>query len=164
MHLVTTRDAARLTGLSTEQLREWTVRRALIPADVRPKGHGSPARYTWQTLLLLRVAAVLREHFKLELQAHRTLFLELSERFQKASFLSLWGKSLVLYGGEAWNLLEPEDTPDIEVDFIVIQLNPHLRALETGFSFKQPAPPAQFQLFPAQGVAIESKVSSLKKS
>lgn len=77
MQLVTTRDATRLTGLSTEQLREWTSRRALIPPDVGPKGHGSPARYCWQTILLLRLAVTLRDRFKLELQAHRDLFSEL---------------------------------------------------------------------------------------
>ena len=36
MRLVTTPVASKLTGLSTEKLREWTSRRALVPADVRP--------------------------------------------------------------------------------------------------------------------------------
>ena len=37
MTLVATRRASELTGLSTSKLREWTSRRALIPADVTPK-------------------------------------------------------------------------------------------------------------------------------
>ena len=85
MRLVTTRDATRLTGLSTEQLREWTSRRALIPPDVKPKGHGAPARYSWQTILLLRLAVTLRDRFKLELQAHRDLFSELGLGLGRAS-------------------------------------------------------------------------------
>lgn len=164
MQTVTTRDAARLTGLSNEQLREWTVRRALIPADIKPRGHGSPARYTWQTLLLLRLAVILREHFKMELQAHRELFKGLSENLRKTSFLGLWDKSLVLFGGEAWKLLEHEGAPDVANDYILIRLNPHLDVLADGFFFNKPTSSAQFQLFPAQGIARESKVSGLKKS
>ena len=43
MRLVTTRRATSLTGLSTEQLREWSSRRALIPADLQNRGRGSQA-------------------------------------------------------------------------------------------------------------------------
>src|SRR4029450_10411018 len=53
---------------------KWTSRRALIEADIRPKSKGSPARYTWQTILVLRVALTLRERFHVELQAHKPLF------------------------------------------------------------------------------------------
>ena len=74
MPLVSTRQATALTGLSTAKLREWTNRRALIPADVPPKAQGSPAQYSWQTILLLRVAVTFREKFHLELQANRELF------------------------------------------------------------------------------------------
>jgi DNA-binding transcriptional MerR regulator len=77
MRVITTREASQLTGLSTNKLREWTSRRALIPADVRPKSQGSPAKYSWQTILLLRVAATLRGSFHLELQAHRQVFASL---------------------------------------------------------------------------------------
>ncbi|HEY8263651.1 MAG TPA: MerR family transcriptional regulator, partial [Methyloceanibacter sp.] len=63
MCYVTTPHACQLTGLSTEKLREWTSRRALIPADVKPRRKGSPAKYTWQTILILRLAVTLREQF-----------------------------------------------------------------------------------------------------
>ena len=56
MRLVPTRQALQLTGLSSAKLREWTSRRALIPADVPSKKQGSSAQYTWQTILLLRLA------------------------------------------------------------------------------------------------------------
>lgn len=155
MRLVTTRDATRLTGLTTEQLREWTSRRALILPDVKPKGHGSPARYSWQTILLLRLAVVLRDRFKLELHAHRVLFAELGAGLAQTSFLSLWGKSLALYGGSQWCVVDPRDEgPSID-DCIVLRLDPHLHQLSDSFSLPKPAALGQFQLFPALGVMAD---------
>ncbi len=155
MRLVTTRDATRLTGLSTEQLREWTSRRALILPDEKPKGHGSPARYSWQTILLLRIAVVLRDRFKLELHAHRDLFSALGKGLARTSFLSLWGKSLALYGGERWAMIDPrEDDSNID-DCIILRLDPHLQQLSDSFSLPKPMAPSQFQLFPALGVMAD---------
>lgn len=156
MQLVSTRDATRLTGLSTEQLREWTSRRALIPPDVKPKGHGSPARYSWQTILLLRLAVVLRERFKLELQAHRDLFAQLGVGLARASFLSLWGKALVLHGGAQWSLIEPRNEGLFTDDCILLRLDPHLQQLLDGFSLPKPTSASQFQLFPALSVRADS--------
>lgn len=161
MELVTTRDATRLTGLSTEQLREWTSRRALIPPDVKPKGHGSPARYSWQTILLLRLAVTLRDRFKLELQAHRELFSDLGGGLGRTSFLSLWGKSLVLHGGRRWSLIEPGDASAVADDCIVLRLDRHLQDLSDSFSLPKPPRPGQFQLFPALGVVADSAVAKI---
>src|SRR5216684_3758497 len=96
MRVVTTREASQLTGLSTNKLREWTSRRALIPADVRPKSQGSPAKYSWQTILLLRIAVTLRDRFHIELQAHRQVFASLRRGLNGTSFVALWGKSLAI--------------------------------------------------------------------
>lgn len=159
MQLVSTRDATRLTGLSTEQLREWTSRRALILPDVKPKGHGSPARYSWQTILLLRLAVVLRDRFKLELQAHRVLFAQLGAGLARTSFLSLWGKSLALYGGAEWGLIDPRDDVAVIDDCIVLRLDPHLQQLSDSFSFPKPVASGQFQLFPALGMMADSAVN-----
>jgi len=74
LRFVTAPIAAKLVGLSTDKLREWTSRRALVPADVRPKAKGSPAQFSWQTVLVLRIAVLLREDFHLELQAHKSSF------------------------------------------------------------------------------------------
>jgi hypothetical protein len=160
MQLVTTRDATRLTGLSTEQLREWTSRRELILPDVKPKGHGSPARYSWQTILLLRLAVVLRDRFKLELHAHRDLFAELGAGLACTSFLSLWGKSLVLYGGAQWSVIDPHNEGLAIDDCIVLRLDPHLQQLSDSFSHPKPTEPGQFQLFPALGVMADAAVSN----
>ena len=141
MQLVTTRDAPRLTGLSTEQLREWTSRRALILPDVKPKGHGSPARYSWQTilLLLLRLAVVLRDRFKLELHAHRNLFADLGAGLAHTSFLSLSGKSLALYGGAHWGLIDLRIEDPALDDCILLRLDSHLQQLSDSFSLPKPA-------------------------
>ncbi|OYX12501.1 MAG: hypothetical protein B7Z15_09840 [Rhizobiales bacterium 32-66-8] len=153
MHLVTTREAIQLTGLSTATLREWTSRRALIPADVPPKSQGSPARYGWQTILLLRLAVTLRDRFHLELQAHRGLFTDLKSGLARTSFIALWGNALVLQGGDRWSLLDEGDPASLHEDGIVIRLQAHLEALSRGFSFPGPmSPPGQLELFPAQAV------------
>lgn len=160
MQLVTTRDAAQLTGLSTEQLREWTSRRALILPDVKPKGHGSPACYSWQTILLLRLAVVLRDRFKMELHAHRDLFADLSSGLARASFLSLWGKSIVLYGEAKWAVVDPHDEGVDMNDCIVLRLDSHLQRLSESFALPQLSAPGQFQLFPALGVRTGAAANS----
>lgn len=160
MKLVTTRDATRLTGLSTEQLREWTSRRELIPPDVKPKGHGSPARYSWQTILLLRLAVVLRDRFRLELQAHRDLFAELGAGLACASFLSLWGKTLVLHGGAQWSLIDPCNEEIFADDCILLRLDTHLQHLSDGFSMPRPLPASQFQLFPTLDVRASNTANN----
>jgi len=158
MQFVTTRQASQLTGLSTEKLREWTSRRALIPADVKPKRQGSPAKYTWQTILLLRIAVTLRNRFHLELQAHRELFVNLRRGLKGTSFIALWGKSLAIHGDGAWSLVGEMETGVPEGDAILIRLACHLDALSVVFSlFNNTMMPGQLDLFPARRVAGQSE-------
>lgn len=160
MPLVSTRQATQLTGLSTAKLREWTSRRALIPADVPPKTRGSPAQYGWQTILLLRLAVALRERFHLELQAHCELFANLRHYLQEESFLFLWGKILVLYGEERWGLLDLNDSLELTDDALMIRLDPHLEIL--AIEFKMPHSlrlPGQLDLFPTQPI-LDSKTQT----
>lgn len=153
MRLVSTREATRLTGLSTDQLREWTSRRAIIPADVRPKGHGSPAQFTWQTILVIRLAAVLRASFRVELHAHRSLFASLRRGFHGVSFIALWDKRLAIHSGSRWLLLDASSALPEPHDAIVLCLAPHLELLSTGFALPLPSlADGQPDLFPAQGL------------
>ena len=153
MRLVPTREATRLTGLSTDRLREWTSRRAIIPADVRPKGHGSPAQFTWQTILVIRLAAALRARFRVELHAHRPLFASLRLGFRGASFVALWDKRLAIQSGGRWFLLDASGGPSEAEDAIVLHLAPHLEVLSTGFALPLPSTAAgQLDLFPARGL------------
>lgn len=153
MRLVTTRIAASMTGLSIEQLREWSSRRALIPADVQNRGRGSPAQYGWQTILQLRLAALLKDRFHLELHAHRGLFQQMHEVLAGTSFLKLWGASLAIYDTKRWEMLEGEEVGLVDADAIVIQLNPHLEVLAAEFAMPGPPPSGQLELFPARLVA-----------
>ena len=157
MRFVTTPTATLLTGLSTVTLREWTSRRALIPADIPPKGKGSPAGFTWQTILLLRVAVLLRNRFHFELQPHLSLFASLKAGLQHTSFIGLWGKSLILRGDNDWSLLEGVDGPPLAEDAVIIRLQPHLEALSAGFSLPGPGQASgQLELFPARSIDMSS--------
>ena len=153
MTVVATRRASELTGLSTSKLREWTSRRALIPADVRPKSKGSPAKYTWQTILLLRLAVILRDRFHLELHAHRHVFASLRQELQATSFVTLLGKSLAIHDSGRWSLLDPRESAVPEGDALLIHLDPHLRALSQIFALPSPSiTSGQLDLFPATAV------------
>lgn len=153
MRYVTTRQATRLTGLSTAKLREWTSRRALIPADVPPKSQGSPAQYSWQTILLLRIAATLRNRFHLELQVHQALFTSLRIALRGKSFIALWGKKLVLYGTADWSVTDESETALLRDDALIIRLHPHLSVLAEGFALPNPMGAiGQLDFFPAMAV------------
>lgn len=155
MRLVTTRRATILTGLSTEQLREWSSRRALIPADIRNRGRGSQAQYGWQAILLLRVALLLKDRFHVELHAHRGLFAALREALGATSFLKLWGTSVAIYDSETWELFDADAAGQKKPDAIIVQLDPHLAVLAAEFAMPGPPPTGQLELFPARLVAGE---------
>src|SRR6202011_5466982 len=104
MQLITARDVQRLTGLTADQLREWTARRGLIEPDDKPHGPGSRARYSWRTVLLLRLAVALKQTFHIELQSQRSVFVELARRLSGSSLHSLRGASLTLRSGGAFEI------------------------------------------------------------
>lgn len=154
MRTVTTRDAIRLTGLSTTKLREWTNRRALIPADLPPKSQGSPARYSWQTILLLRIAVTLRSRFHLELEAHRQVLTSLHKSLRTTPFVSLWGKLLAIDPDQRWSWIDDADFGAVTGDAILIRLSPHLDALSQDFALPRPSRmPGQLDFFPARPIA-----------
>lgn len=158
MRLVPTRQTLQLTGLSAPTLREWTSRRALIPADVPPKSQGSSAQYSWQTVLLLRLAATLRDRFHLELQAHRSVFASLRQDLRGRSFIALWDKAIALHGRDEWLLIEETRVEPLRQDAVIILLNPHLLILSEGFALPKPESVAgQLDLFPATPVGEPSR-------
>ena len=138
--------ASQLTGLSTDKLREWTSRRALIPADLRPKQKGSPAKFSWQTILVLRVAGLLRDQFSLELQAHKIAFADLRKLLRSQSFIALWGKQLALGPGGAWTILDGVEVAP-QTDALLIALDPHLAILRDGFALPGASEEKQLDLF-----------------
>lgn len=147
LRFVTTPVATELTGLSTDKLREWTSRRALVPADVRPKGKGSPAKFSWQTILVLRLAVLLRDGFGFELAAHKTAFAKLRRDLRAKSFIGLWGNRLTLSTGGVWTFLDNDEALS-GGDFLIVELDPHLRILRNGFALPDAAATAgQLDLF-----------------
>ncbi|WP_076728727.1 hypothetical protein [Methylobacterium radiotolerans] len=150
MRLIGSRDVLRLTGLSADQLREWTVRRGLIQPDIPASRQGQQAQFGWQTVLLLRLAVVMRTRFHIELQAHRNLLTRARELLDGRSFPSLWGSRLVILGLEECELLGANETAPSDRDAILLRLNDHLETLSQGFGV--PEPIAQLQLFPAIGL------------
>lgn len=156
MKYLATPDVCRLTGLSTEKIREWTCRRSLIPADVPSKQQGSAARFSWSTVLVLRLAVVLRERFNVELKANVALFAALRADLARRPFLSLRGQALAILGSGQWRLIDDADLP--AQDALVIRLDPHLALIAEGFP--QPARargPVQRDMFPLSGVNAGSR-------
>ena len=148
MQLVKSRDVPALTGLTADQLREWTARRGLVQPDEPAPKRGSEAKFSWQTLLVLRLAAVLRTQFRVELQAHRELLALARKLLDGASFPGLWGGTLAIYGLTRCELLSARaPLPRAEDDVILLRLDRHLEALSQGF--RLPDPVSQLPLFPA---------------
>jgi hypothetical protein len=156
LRFIPTPVASQLTGLSTDRLREWTSRRALVPADVRPKQKGSPAKFTWQTILILRLAVLLRDQFAVELQAHKASFANLRNQLRSTSFIALWGRRLALGAKGEWSFPE-EGAPLTAADALVIHLDPHLAIIRDGFGLPDAAGEGQFDLFSLPAVRGKSR-------
>jgi len=150
VRLIKSRDVLTLTGLSADQLREWTVRRRLIQPDVPAARQGQQAQFGWQTVLLLRLAVVMRTRFHVELQVHRALLERARQLLANRSFPSLWGTRLAIFGLEDCALIGPGEAVLSDSDAIVLHLNAHLEALSHGFGVVEPI--AQLPLFPAVGI------------
>jgi hypothetical protein len=156
MHYATTALVSSLTGLTTTQLREWTNRRALVPADIPPAGKGSSAKFAWQTVLVIFIAVTLKTRFHVELQAHRALFAELRTALRQISFVALWDKRLIVDANGTWALADVDGEAETESDALSIRLNPHLEKLATGFALSPPTSDAgQLEMFPARVVSSD---------
>lgn len=163
MRLIESREVQALTGLSANQLREWTGRRALVAPDVQPQGRGNRARFSWQTVLVLRLAVVLKE-FHIELTAHRSLFAGLKRQLARTSFLSLRGKILAVGGREQWQLCDVKAIGGAAElgDVLLLPLTPHLRILSRKFGLADPM--HQLPLFPALAVEEEAAKNAPRNS
>lgn len=165
MRLIRTRDVPALTGLTADQLREWTVRRGLVQPDEPAQKRGSEAKFSWQTLLVLRLAVVLRTRLRVELQAHRELLSAARKLLNGASFPGLWGSTLAIYGMSRCELLSARTAilPE-EEDAILLRLNRHLEVLAQGFGLSEPV--SQLPLFPVVGLkgAIEGAAEDRRRA
>lgn len=159
MRLIGSREVLALTGLSANQLREWTVRRALVQPDVPAQKRGNEAKFSWQTVLLLQLAVVLRTRFHVELQAHRDLLVAARDLLKGASFPALWGTSLAIYDLHRCEILSARKALAAEEDAILLRLDRHLEVLSQKFGLSDFIP--QLSLFPAVPVHSDSDVRRL---
>lgn len=152
MRLLQAGEVRKLTGLSSDQLREWTSRRGLIEADSKPSGPGTRARFAWQAVLLLRIAVVLKKQFHIELQSQKPLFSALSVQLEKTSFPALRETALVLESDGGFDIVPMKALRHVTErgDCLILLLDPHLGVLSTQFGM--PEPMRQLPLFPAQVV------------
>jgi hypothetical protein len=158
--LVPPRKALELTGLSAATLREWTSRRALIPADIAPRKRGASAQFSWQTILVIRIAIVLRDQFCVELQAHQRVLAELRSELEQRSFIGLWDKILMLEGPGAWHLVDSASVEKLHRDGSIIHLDPHLELLSRQFALPVKASrESQLDLFPAHAVTNQYRLT-----
>ncbi len=151
MRLVKAREVQALTGLSADRLREWAGRRGLVRPDVPARGKGSQARYSWQTVLVLRLASVLKDQFKIELQAHRELFAKMQSELAGKSFPALRRCVIALHGSATVELCAPGEYPkDLNAAVLLLPLEPHLEAMSNEFGVLDTM--QQLPLFPALSV------------
>lgn len=151
MRLVKAREVQTLTGLSADRLREWAGRRGLLKPDVPARGKGNHARYSWQTVLALRLASVLKDQFKVELQGQRELLGKMQSELAGKSFPALHGCVLALYGNAKIELRRPgERLSDADGAVILLPLESHLDTLSKGFGMADAM--QQRPLFPALGI------------
>ena len=115
-------------------------RRALIPADELPRDLGSSAWYSCQTILLLWIADIRCEYFRLELKIYRGIIEGLRSDQQKASFVTMWGKGVAIYAPDGWRLCDLKADLDIAQDVLFIRLDPHLEVIAAGFGVPYPLP------------------------
>ncbi|MGX9117223.1 hypothetical protein ACWTU6_11130 [Mesorhizobium sp. BHbsci] len=147
-----------LTGLSASTVREWASRRALIPAHVPPKSQGSAAQYSWQIILLLRIAITLRNRFSLQLQAHRPFFASLRRGPHDRSYSAIWDRIIALYGGDEWVLVDDTGTDPLHQDALIVLLNLDLAVISKRFALPKPTGAAgQLDLFPTTAVGQGSR-------
>src|ERR1700723_3289720 len=95
MNLVQASDAARLSGLTSHQLREWCGRRSVVSPDVPAAGRGRHALFSWQTIIALRILNELHGRFGVEVSAWRQAIARCQELLRGRAFPSLWGASIV---------------------------------------------------------------------
>lgn len=138
-------DVRALTGLSPSQLREWTSRRGILPADQPARGRGKHAQYAWNTVLVLRLLVELHRSFKIEISAWARPATALRDSLIGTSPIALYGKYAEVRPSAIAITANP--APGALAPTITVPLDPHLEALAVGLGVAPP--PAQLNLFPA---------------
>ncbi|WP_051961362.1 hypothetical protein [Devosia riboflavina] len=149
--LVGSKQALAITGLSADQLREWTGRRGLVRPDIPAQGKGTQARFSWQTLLVLLIARTLKEDFHIELESYREHLIDLQSRLRGQPFHGL-GESAVIFAPK--HLAQLSDISAAaathDTSAIIVALRPYLMTIVSGLGAVEPL--VQLPLFRAVGL------------
>jgi hypothetical protein len=120
-------DVLALTGLSPSQLREWSSRRGIMPADQPARGRGKHAQYAWNTVLVLRILVELKREFRMEIAAWSELGIRLRDSLAGTSPTALYGRCLLVRGIAFEIAAAPWRMPNSPT--IAIPLDAHLEVL-----------------------------------
>ncbi|ATN32501.1 hypothetical protein ACO34A_01585 [Rhizobium sp. ACO-34A] len=151
MQVVGSADARAIAGLSHNRLREWTGRRGLVEPDIPASGKGTQARFSWRTLLMLRLAKSLQDDLGVELFAHKQNLRSIQKALQGETVRALWDKAAVLSLTHGASLVQETDLMALSQHAtIVIALQPHLREIVTDLGAAEPT--MQLPLFPVSSI------------
>lgn len=128
MMLVQASDAAKLSGLTPHQLREWCGRRELLRPDVPAAGRGHLALFSWQTILALRVLNELHTRFAVEVGAWRAGIGEAQLLLRSRSFPTLWGAAMA-FPNAATAAITHDRSLFRSGDCLFVELDKHLDVL-----------------------------------
>jgi hypothetical protein len=134
MQLIQASDAARLSGLTPDQLREWCGRRNVVVPDVPGAGRGRHALYSWQTVLTLRLLRELHERFGAEVGSWRVAIGRCQQILRGRSFPTLWSAAVAFTDNGHARLIE-ERVTTIEA-VLVLPLAAHLQILAQASAFQ----------------------------
>jgi|SRR5271165_5043000 len=133
---VQSKRAAEIAGLTEHQLKEWCMRRGLIRPDVLPRGRGNNALFGWQTLLALRLLALVHNKFGVSVAHCGPIMASLRTSLKETSFPGLYGQNAV-YDGQRI-LISRALSPYLSQATLIIPLNEHLSAISQTLSHACP--------------------------
>ena len=140
-------DVRAVTGLSRDELREWTNRHKFIEPDTKPSGRGRFAQYSWQTVLVLMVLKELRDRYSVTLSKWGKPMRELRSELESVPFHSLYGKVVHFESTQGRpTLVAPEGR--WESSCLAVAVDSHLNAIVSKLS----GSPPDRTLFPAVAV------------
>lgn len=139
-------EAAKLAGITANQLREWTGRRAIISPDVPGRGRGKHALFGPTTVLVLRILGELHARFHVEVGALSSLAERLRSDLGAAPFISLYGRAVAITDLADCEIITLSQTR-ITKAVVIIPFESHLIAISETSELRDQI--MQFQLFPA---------------
>lgn len=138
-------EAARLAGITPNQLREWSGRRAIILPDVPGRGRGRHALFSPTTVLILRLLAELHSRFRIEVGSLAQLAESLRSDLSAIPFMGLYGRAVAVKCLDQYEIISLSQARITDA-VVVLPFDKHLVAISETSGLKDQL--MQFQLFP----------------